>query len=50
MDDNRTWPNVTIKLHTARKAESTENLMFSQALTSPLRYPFAVYTANQPSG
>ena len=53
MDDKRTWPNATIKLHTAKnskKAKSTEKLMSPQALTSPLRSPFAMYTANQPSG
>ena len=33
-------------LETARKAETTEKLMSSQALTSP----FAIYIANQPSG
>ena len=36
-----------IKLHTPRKAESTENFISLQALTSPLRSPFATYTANQ---
>ena len=43
--------NATIKLHTAktsRKAESTEKFMSPQALTPPLRSPFAMYTANQP--
>ena len=47
MDDKRTWQNATIELHTARKAEK---LMSPQALASPLRSLFAMYTANQPSG
>ena len=50
MTDKCTWPNVMIKLHTARKPESTEKLMSPQALTTPLRSLFAMYTANQPSG
>ena len=50
MDNKRTWQNVMIKLHTARKAESTEKVMSPQALTPPLRFLFAMYTANQPSG
>ena len=50
MDDKRTRQNAMIKLHRARKAESTEKLMSPQALTPPLRSLFAMYTANQPSG
>ena len=50
MDDKPTLPNAMIKLHTARNAESTEKVMSPQALMSPLRSPFAVYTAIQPSG
>ena len=50
MDDKRTWQNATIELHIARKAENTEKLMSPQALASPLRSLFAMYTANQPSG
>ena len=38
------------KLHIGRKAGSAGKLMSTRALTSTLRSPFTMYTANQPSG
>ena len=35
------------KLCTERKARNTRKLISPQVLTSPLRSPFAMYTANQ---